>query len=201
MTDPGTTRPDESILAPDPASAGARTQPGPNCDARRSWVPIRSLAPRHRARIAAHLCALDANDRHLRFGYPANDTQISRYVDMLDFEHDEVFGVFNRRLDLIALAHLAHPTIAPADEPAGTSEFGVSVLPRARGERPFGRQGGGSAPPPPLEPDRDDGEHQHEERDERDSPGQFEHGRRRYRGTGRGRRMFGCRMRDECDEW
>ncbi len=139
MTDPGTTRPDESILAPDPASAGARTQPGPNCDARRSWVPIRSLAPRHRARIAAHLCALDANDRHLRFGYPANDTQISRYVDMLDFEHDEVFGVFNRRLDLIALAHLAHPTIAPADEPAGTSEFGVSVLPRARG-RGFGHR-------------------------------------------------------------
>jgi len=104
-----------------------------------SWVPIRSLGPRHRARIAAHLIALSVSDRYLRFGYAASDAQISKYVDMLDFEHDEVFGIFNRRLELIAMAHLAHATLDPhADTPA-LSEFGVSVLPQAR-SRGFGRR-------------------------------------------------------------
>lgn len=104
-----------------------------------SWVPIRSLGPRHRARITAHLLALDASDRYLRFGYPANDAQMSKYVDMLDFEHDEVFGIFNRRLELIAMAHLAHPTVLPATGGTAMSEFGVSVLPSAR-SRGFGRR-------------------------------------------------------------
>ncbi len=104
-----------------------------------SWVPIRSLGPRHRERIASHLLALDASDRYLRFGYPANDAQMSKYVDMLDFEHDEVFGIFNRRLELIAMAHLAHPTVLPTTGGAAMSEFGVSVLPSAR-SRGFGRR-------------------------------------------------------------
>jgi hypothetical protein len=46
-------------------------------------VPIRSLGPSHRDRIAAHLVALDADDRYLRFGYPATDEQIGRYVDWI----------------------------------------------------------------------------------------------------------------------
>ena len=74
----------------------------------RAWVPIRSLGPRHRERIVAHLVALDERSRYLRFGYAASEAQIARYVDTLDFEHDEVFGIFNRRLDLIAMAHLAY---------------------------------------------------------------------------------------------
>jgi GNAT superfamily N-acetyltransferase len=103
-------------------------------------VPIRSLGPRHRDRINSHLLALDASARYLRFGNPASDAQISKYVDMLDFEQDEVFGIFSRRLELIAMAHLAHPGIAQATTLAGTmSEFGVSVLPRAR-NRGFGRR-------------------------------------------------------------
>ena len=65
-----------------------------------SWVPIRSLAARHRERIAAHLTQLGEHDRYLRFGYPATDAQIGNYVDMLDFERDEVFGIFNRGLHL-----------------------------------------------------------------------------------------------------
>ncbi|WP_298828565.1 GNAT family N-acetyltransferase [uncultured Piscinibacter sp.] len=102
-----------------------------------TWVPIRSLGPRHRDRIAAHLINLDESDRYLRFGYPATDAQISKYVDMLDFDQDEVFGIFNRRLELIAMAHLAHPS-AQADPARGTmAEFGVSVLRKARG-RGFG---------------------------------------------------------------
>ena len=105
----------------------------------RTWVPIRSLGPRHRERIAAHLRALDVSDRHLRFGYPATDAQMSKYVDMLDFEQDEVFGVFNRRLELIAMAHLAHAAVPPVEGRPAMSEFGVSVLPQVRA-RGFGRR-------------------------------------------------------------
>ena len=106
-------------------------------DSRWSWVPIRSLGPRHRERIATHLLELDERSRYLRFGYAATDAQISRYVDTIDFSQDEVFGIFNRRLELIAMAHLAH---RPGDATRGRSamsEFGVSVLPKAR-RRGFG---------------------------------------------------------------
>ena len=104
-----------------------------------SWVPIRSLGPRHRDRVVAHLTALDERSRYLRFGYAAQDAQISRYVDTLDFEHDEVFGIFNRRLELIAMAHLAHRAADSSRGRAAASEFGVSVLPKAR-RRGFGRR-------------------------------------------------------------
>src|SRR3954470_14894138 len=88
-------------------------------------VPIRSLGPGHRARIAAHLKALDEDDRYLRFGYPARDAQIESYVERIDFDRDDVFGIYNRKLELIAMAHLAF-----ADDPghAECAEFGVSVL-------------------------------------------------------------------------
>jgi ribosomal protein S18 acetylase RimI-like enzyme len=105
----------------------------------RAWVPIRSLSPRHRMRIADHLVALDQRSRYLRFGYVASDAQIRRYVDTLDFDHDEVFGIFNRRLELIALAHLAHRDADPLRGREAASEFGVSVLPQAR-RRGFGRR-------------------------------------------------------------
>lgn len=93
-------------------------------------VPIRSIGPGQRERILAHLLALDQHDRYLRFGYAANDEQITRYVDQLNFERDELFGIFNRRLDLIAMAHLAFSV-----DPHYTScaEFGVSVSKSARG--------------------------------------------------------------------
>jgi len=104
-----------------------------------SWVPIRSLGPRHRERITAHLLSLEVSDRYLRFGYAATDAQISKYVDMLDFEQDEVFGIFSRRLELIAMAHLAHSVATPRKDSPAMSEFGVSVLPTAR-KRGFGRR-------------------------------------------------------------
>ena len=104
-----------------------------------TWVPVRSLGKRHRERIASHLMELSESDRHLRFGYIATDAQLSKYVDMLDFDRDEVFGIFNRRLELIALAHLAHPTEPGTTPRANMSEFGVSVLPKARG-RGFGKR-------------------------------------------------------------
>ena len=97
-------------------------------------VPIRSFGPSHRERIAAHLVALDEHDRYLRFGYSATDEQIQRYAESLDFDRDDIFGIYNRKLELIAMAHLAF--MREAGAPAG-AEFGVSVLKKARG-RGFG---------------------------------------------------------------
>jgi GNAT superfamily N-acetyltransferase len=93
-------------------------------------VPIRSLGRNHRTRIAHHLLTLDPEDRYLRFGHWASDEQIFRYVASLDFERDEVFGIYNRNLDLIAVAHLAYAKDSRFDSCA---EFGVSVLASARG--------------------------------------------------------------------
>ncbi|HEY4083620.1 MAG TPA: GNAT family N-acetyltransferase [Burkholderiaceae bacterium] len=103
------------------------------------WVPIRPLTHRHRRRITHHLLALDERDRYLRFGYAANDAQIERYAAGLDFERDEILGIFNRRLELVAMAHLAYdPSPQRAGQPA-MAEFGVSVGAKARG-RGIGRR-------------------------------------------------------------
>lgn len=112
---------------PPPVSVGRRGAGA------RSWVPVRSLAQRHRARLREHLLALDEHDRYLRFGYAASDIQIELYVDTLDFERDEVFGIFNRRLQLIAMAHLAYAPAPQIKDQAAMAEFGASVSKRARG--------------------------------------------------------------------
>ena len=93
-------------------------------------VPIRSLGSNHRERIARHLLDLDEHDRYLRFGYAATDEQIRRYADGLNFERDEIFGIYNRRLELIAMAHLAFSEGSMVD---ACAEFGVSVSKVARG--------------------------------------------------------------------
>lgn len=97
-----------------------------------SMVPIRALSERHRPRILAHLLDLDAQDRYLRFGYQANDAQIERYVDSLNFERDEIFGIYNRHLKLIAMAHVAYAP--PSSNMGSCAEFGVSVLKMGRGK-------------------------------------------------------------------
>lgn len=127
--------------APGASSASSSWLPKAALQRLASWVPIRSLERRHRRRIAAHLLALSAQDRYLRFGYMASDEQISAYAMGLNFERDEVLGVFNRKLDLVAMAHLAYapiqapmhgaPTVAAPKRPM--AEFGVSVLTRVRG--------------------------------------------------------------------
>jgi ribosomal protein S18 acetylase RimI-like enzyme len=103
-----------------------------------SWVPIRSLAPRHRERIAQHLLELPEPDRYLRFGYMASDDQIMKYVQQIDFDRDEVLGIFNRRLRLLAMAHLAYQA-ADSGQTASCAEFGVSVAAHARG-RGYGKR-------------------------------------------------------------
>ena len=104
---------------------------------RRPWVPIRSLSQRHRDRLATHLLALPPDDRYLRFGYAATDEQVSRYVDNIDFRRDEVFGIYNRRLELVATAHLAYEIDSTRTDALRRAEFGVSVLSAHRG-RGFG---------------------------------------------------------------
>ena len=104
--------------------------PRPSSPRTSSVVPIRSLSRDHVPSIEQHLLALEPHDRYLRFGYAANDEQIRRYVAQLNFERDELFGIFNRKLELIAMAHLAYSV-----DPQCTScaEFGVSVSRQARG--------------------------------------------------------------------
>lgn len=99
-------------------------------------VPIRSIGPSERERVVNHLIALDAHDRYLRFGYVATDEHIHRYAAGLDFERDDIFGIYNRKLELIAMAHLAF-SVDP--QRASCAEFGVSVLPHARGRGYGGR--------------------------------------------------------------
>jgi GNAT superfamily N-acetyltransferase len=67
---------------------------------------------------------------------PASDEQVRRYAMQLDFERDDIFGIYNRRLELIAMAHLA---FASHPEHKSCAEFGVSVLKQARGRGYGGR--------------------------------------------------------------
>ncbi len=114
----------------DPLDAAAPAAPAA-ADKPLRWVAIRALATRHRPRILSHLLSLPASDRYLRFGYAAGDNQVGRYVDQLDFDRDEIFGIFNRRLDIVAMAHLAY--LGAPDRPQSQAEFGVSVAAHARG--------------------------------------------------------------------
>lgn len=93
-------------------------------------VPIISMTPEHAPELKAHMLALDVQDRYLRFGYQANDAQIERYVDQLDFERDDIFGIFNRKLQIVAMAHVA---IMREPGREALAEFGVTVSSYARG--------------------------------------------------------------------
>lgn len=103
----------------------------PSVPRRDAGVPIRTLGPDDRGAIVAHLLALDPRDRYLRFGFAAQDEHIRRYVESIRFGIDDVFGIFNRRLHLIAMAHLAY-MVTPG-RGSDAAEFGVSVSRHARG--------------------------------------------------------------------
>lgn len=132
-----------AAFGPDPQAGGAAS---PLAGARAAlerlstWVPIRALSRRHRRRIIDHLLSLTPSDRYLRFGYKASDEQIRRYAQAIDFNRDEVLGIFNRRLQLVALAHLAYgDPVLTGTGSRSMAEFGVSVLEQARG-RGLGRR-------------------------------------------------------------
>ncbi|KAG0162830.1 hypothetical protein DFQ28_003258 [Apophysomyces sp. BC1034] len=91
---------------------------------------VRELSPRDRARLLTHFLSLSDDDRLLRFGQVVPDPVIERYVHGIGFSRDTVFGVFDDHLELVGVGHLAH---LPGDGDKRTTEFGVSVLERARG--------------------------------------------------------------------
>ncbi len=129
----GSAPPAAHALEQPPAAAPAN-EPG-RADAQAA-VPIRSLSSSHARIITRHLLSLSPQDRYLRFGYAATDEQIRRYVERLNFDRDELLGIFNRRLELIAMAHLAFSTDPRC---LSCAEFGVSVSRNARG-RGYGSQ-------------------------------------------------------------
>ncbi len=86
--------------------------------------PVR-LRRTDRAALAEHFLALDADDRRLRFGAVLSDDAIRHMEERIDFDRDELFGVADDDLRLTGVVHVAfYPKMA---------EFGLSVLPEARG--------------------------------------------------------------------
>jgi RimJ/RimL family protein N-acetyltransferase len=95
-------------------------------------VPVRELHAGYRDEILNHLLQLNDEDRRLRFGTQTPDEVISHYVEHLDFNKDNVFGVFDADLRLIGMAHLAY--LPEIKGQARAAEFGVSVLPEGRSQ-------------------------------------------------------------------
>lgn len=102
-------------------------------------VRVKELSERDRRHLLMHFLALGENDRYLRFGSVLSDELITRYVQKISFARDAVFGVYDGNFKLVGAGHLA---FAPRDAIPATSsvtakeriaEFGVSVLPSARG--------------------------------------------------------------------
>ena len=81
--------------------------------------------------IQSHLLSLSQQDRYLRFGYHAQDDQIQRYVEHIDFSRDKILGIFDLDLSLVAMAHLS---LARPSRFNRCAEFGVSVLPKWRAQ-------------------------------------------------------------------
>ena len=105
---------------------------------RKPTVLVKQLGPHDRRRMLRHFQRLDMPDRILRFGMRMSDEQVAAYVDRIDFKRDVVYGVYNRKFKLIAVAHLAFAPAAAHGAAANTdkesvAEFGVSVLGSARG--------------------------------------------------------------------
>jgi GNAT superfamily N-acetyltransferase len=109
------------------------------------FVRISSLKPEDKPQIARHLFSLSEHDRYLRFGFIASNAHIQSYVDSLNFARDHVYGIYEGRASLVAVAHVAHmsaPNQTPFSFGLGSShcaEFGVSVLASHRGKGYGGR--------------------------------------------------------------
>lgn len=114
------TRAAASIAQHDRASQAAHREP----------VLVRELTERDSDQLLAHFLSLDMDDRLLRFGQAAPDHVIENYVRSIEFAQDKVFGVYDHRLNLVGVGHLAY---LPAEGDQRTAEFGVSVLDSSRG--------------------------------------------------------------------
>ncbi|MFL6717535.1 MAG: GNAT family N-acetyltransferase [Burkholderiaceae bacterium] len=102
-------------------------------------VRIKALAERDRRRLLMHFLGLSEADRLLRFGTVLPDELVTRYVQMLNFSRDTVFGVYDSRFRLMGVGHLAFaprealPAAREATTKERVAEFGVSVSAEARG--------------------------------------------------------------------
>jgi len=78
------------------------------------------------AEMLAHFSTLPSEDLRLRFGAPMGPLALQDYVDGIDFSNDRVFGIFNRELCLVSVAHLA------VDLERDFAELGLSVAHESR---------------------------------------------------------------------
>jgi RimJ/RimL family protein N-acetyltransferase len=105
----------------------------------RPTIRVKEVPERDRRRLLMHFLELNDSDRLLRFGTVLPDELITRYVQHLDFSRDTVLGVYDARLRLVGVGHLAfapreaRPVIASATVKERIAEFGVSVSESARG--------------------------------------------------------------------
>lgn len=108
-------------------------------DQDRFAVRVKELSERDRRRLLMHFLSLDASDRLLRFGTVLPDELITKYVQMINFARDTVFGVYDGKFNLVGVGHLAFaprealPMVTDATVKERVAEFGVSVSASARG--------------------------------------------------------------------
>lgn len=119
-------------------SPNSLPQPGERPESSHA-VRVKELSERDRRRLLMHFLALPDDDRLLRFGTVLSDELITRYVQKLDFARDTLFGVYDSKLMLIGVGHLAFaprdamPAIVDATTKECIAELGVSVSATARG--------------------------------------------------------------------
>ena len=70
-------------------------------------IPVQRLRANAGSAYLEHLLALPAEDIRLRFGSAESPDTITAYVRNIDFDRDEVFGVYGAGLVLVGGAHLA----------------------------------------------------------------------------------------------
>ena len=93
---------------------------------------IRDLLPTDSEAIVAHLSALDAEDRRLRFGASVSDEAISQYVTGIAFWRAGLIGWFEDGR-LIGLAELIYDQVPGlANVQRMQAELAVTVLPEHR---------------------------------------------------------------------
>lgn len=88
---------------------------------------VKALRASDRAEIARHFHALPAEDRRHIFGAPLAAADVERYVRRIDFEREQVFGIYENDLMLEGVAHLM------SDRETHSAQLGLSVLPLSRG--------------------------------------------------------------------
>jgi GNAT superfamily N-acetyltransferase len=89
-------------------------------------IPVQRLGANAGSAYLEHLLALPPEDIRLRFGSAESADTITAYVRNIDFDRDEVFGVYGAGLVLVGGVHLAIN--------GNEGELGVSVLPGQRGK-------------------------------------------------------------------